>query len=379
MLGAIFEDTVSRLENNDHKLFKSVEYATKLLAKYTTDDFEQFLQSDSHAAAMKSVLVACCSILSNVDDQHRGIVLKLLSLISNKISISELTTYIGMESFELFFRLSIIELQHLLMTEESNSDNDIYTYFLLLDEYLDLFLNEKSAKNQVLLTKVTNDLLERLESQLTALVAVLSGVLQFSKSNEITLATCKFLASWLQCEMRAVTSHAIAENLLQLCLFVKERDVNIFGAFLSGFFKATDSEKGAFTYFESTELVKICRNCMIHKMDERVQEIAANILLEYLIYMEQNEKRDKYNWTKYSAIAMKSNVDMAVKVPLVLKTMMVSDDCFNINDLTDVVKYLQAAFVNGKLNESYVDPDIPGTQQDWHTHIFKSQNIVYTG
>ena len=284
--------------------------------------------------------------------------------------MSELSQYIDMESFELFFRLSIIQLQHLVMTEDSPTNADIYTYFLLLDEYLDLFINDQTSKNQVLLKKVTNDILERLESQITALVAVLSGVLQFSKSNDTILATCKFLSNWLQCEMRAITSHAIAENLINLCLFTKEKNSLIYGAFLSGFYKATDSEDGASTYFEKTELVRICRNNMAQQLDEHIHDISGNILLEYLIYLEKYDKRNdtKYNWTTFSSIVMKSNAQIHVKTALVLKNMIFSEKCFNANALFEVINYLQGAFTGDTVNLAYVDPDIPGTDQVWHIH-----------
>ena len=99
------------------------------------------------------------------------------------------------------------------MTNRNTSENyDLFSFFTLLDEYLEIFIHEDITKSQVLLSKLTAEVLERLETQITALVAVLSGVLHFSDDEDIILATCKFLSNWLQCEMRAISRWVVRKN-----------------------------------------------------------------------------------------------------------------------------------------------------------------------
>ena len=96
----------------------------------------------------------------------------------------------------------MIELQHSLMTfKNSEKENSaIYNYFRLLEQYLSIFSDEMS--NQVILSRICAEMMERIEKQLTELVAVLSGVPFFTQNRIIILATTQFLAKWLRCEAR---------------------------------------------------------------------------------------------------------------------------------------------------------------------------------
>ena len=205
----------------------------------------------------------------------------------------------------------------------------------------------------------------RLETQMTALVAVLSGVLHFSRSDEVTLATCKFLTHWLSSELHAQSSHAICSNLVELAHWSKEKDENIFGAFLAGFFKATDCDQGAARYFEETDLIKICRNCVIQDNSARIQQMSGDILLEYLLFLENSgNSEQKYNWTSFGRIVLKSKMEMSVKCPLVLKIAALSEEAYHTKDVQEVIGYLRSAFKDGKVAKEFIDPDIPGEQVD---------------
>ena len=101
----------------------------------------------------------------------------------------------------------MIELQHSLMTfkNDENRENDnsaIYNYFTLLEQYLAVFSDEVLEAHQVILSRMCAEMMERIEKQLTELVAVLSGVQHFSHVPLIIRATTQFLAEWLQCEAR---------------------------------------------------------------------------------------------------------------------------------------------------------------------------------
>ena len=174
-----------------------------------------------------------------------------------------------MMDLEVFLRLSTIELQHLVLTEQIE---EICVFFALLDSYLALFDDEESASSQVMLTKVTSEILERLENQVTELVAVLSALKTVEVQSEfVILAACKFLTNWLSCELRAQSAHMIALNLTQLAQFAKDKDGDIYCAFLWGFYKATDLEKAAEKFYFETELINMCRENLMQNNSPSIQ------------------------------------------------------------------------------------------------------------
>lgn len=335
---------------------------SKLLQKISTEDFLEIMKSDE--TVVKETVLYLIQVMTASQEETQIDILLVISLISNKISLAEISTWLKIEEFEVFLRLSAIQLQHLLMTNRNTSENyDLFSFFTLLDEYLEIFIHEDITKSQVLLSKLTAEVLERLETQITALVAVLSGVLHFSDDEDIILATCKFLSNWLQCEMRAISSHAIAENLIELATYSKDKDLEIYGAFLSGFYKGTDSEDGAKAYFEKTELITICRNNFAHKMSKNILDLSGNIIIEYLIHTDSYQIESKIDWTKFADLAFNSKVDITVLTPMVLKCSTISNKVCSEKPLKKVMSYLKGAFIDGKLVEEYIDPDLKGTDQ----------------
>ena len=179
-----------------------------------------------------------------------------------------------MTDLEIFLRLSTIELQHLVLTERRE---EISEFFGLLDSYLALFDDEESESSQVMLKKVTSEILERLENQVTELVAVLSAIKTVEVESEfVILAACKFLTNWMSCELRAQTAHMIAENLTELADFAKEKNEDIYIAFLWGFYKATDLEKAAEKFYFETGLINMCKENLEKQTSPAIQDRLYN-------------------------------------------------------------------------------------------------------
>jgi len=193
----------------------------------------------------------------------RGQVLATLAKLANNVGLPKMSTFIEQNDLELLIRLTMIELQHSLMTykssdntTENESNSAIYNYFIVLEQYLSVFSDEVLEAHQVLLSRMCAEMMERIEKQLTELVAVLSGVQHFSDVPLIIHATTQFLAEWLQCEARAVLSYGLAENLLGLARLARQNgELDLMEHLLSGFYKATDSEKGAETYFSDKSVL----------------------------------------------------------------------------------------------------------------------------
>ena len=185
-----------------------------------------------------------------------------------------------MTDLEIFLRLSTIELQHLVLTEQRE---EISEFFGLLDSYLALFDDEESESSQVMLKKVTSEILERLENQVTELVAVLSAIKTVEVESEfVILAACKFLTNWMSCELRAQTAHMIAENLTELADFTKEKNEDIYIAFLWGFYKATDLEKAAEKFYFETGLINMCKENLEKQTSPAIQDRLYNNEYKYI-------------------------------------------------------------------------------------------------
>ena len=68
-------------------------------------------------------------------------------------------------------------------------------------------IQKSTPKTKVMLNKMTDDMLERLESQLADTIAFVATFIATADNTEkATFHPClKFLANWLECEDRAVT------------------------------------------------------------------------------------------------------------------------------------------------------------------------------
>ena len=64
------------------------------------------------------------------------------------------------------------------------------------------------------------------------------------------------MSNWLDCEERAETSHNIGSELLCCARLARKNDHDLFARFVSGFYKATNSESAAVHYFEKTDLIQ---------------------------------------------------------------------------------------------------------------------------
>lgn len=103
----------------------------------------------------------------------------------------------------------MIELQHALVTYKEGSANElvdinfsIHNYFTFLVQYLDIFGDDCKDEHQVILSRLTAEMMQRIESDLTSLVAIISSVQSFTHYDLIIKATSKFLATWLECDSR---------------------------------------------------------------------------------------------------------------------------------------------------------------------------------
>ena len=126
---------------------------------------------------------------------------------------------------------------------------------------------------KVMLDKITDEMLERLESQLSDTIAFISHFIAQAEddSNKLFLPCLRwvsnnsifhvygfsrFLSNWLDCEERAETSHNIGSELLCCARLARKNDHDLFARFVSGFYKATNSESAAVHYFEKTDLIQ---------------------------------------------------------------------------------------------------------------------------
>ncbi|CBY15787.1 unnamed protein product [Oikopleura dioica] len=248
----------------------------------------------------------------------RGQVLATLAKLANTVGLAKISTFIEQNDLELLLRLTMIELQHSLMTykstekmTENESNSAIYNYFIVLEQYLSVFGDESLQAHQVLLSRMCAEMMERIEKQLTELVAVLSGVQHFSDVPLIIHATTQFLAEWLQCEARAVLSYGLAENLLGLARLARQNEeLNLMEHLLSGFYKATDSEKGGETYFsEKVGLAEFCFETLRNMSEPRPKalELCNEIITEYFVSLLASDGQIKRMWIAYPAVTQKHN------------------------------------------------------------------------
>ena len=133
---------------------KLVKLSTSLLTSISDKEFPTTFPEGSET------LDRLCSTLSGSGEVARSGVLYVLASISNKLGLGDFCSRLTLSDFELFFRLSTIELQHLLMTQEGAEESgELFQYFSLLDAYMAIFTDENSS--QILLDKLTAETLER--------------------------------------------------------------------------------------------------------------------------------------------------------------------------------------------------------------------------
>ena len=164
-----------------------------------------------------------------------------------------------------------------------------------------------------MLSKLTDDMLERLESQLADTIAFIATYIATADKDKATFHPClKFLANWLECEDRAITSHQIGVELVSCARASRAlNDLDLLGRFLSGFYKATNGEESAVAYFTKTELIELVLSAMalsnkacwvklfyynfnLFKLKKPykkpIRSIAYQLLIEYVVFIEGHEK-----------------------------------------------------------------------------------------
>lgn len=354
-LCGISEDIIKLLEAAPTDVVHLVE----LLDEVDLDGFDE--------RSLKLILPILGSV-QNMDSEFRSKVILRVSSLSNSVGLAQLSVIIEQDQLELLLRLTMIELQHLLMIskdEIESTSSAVYAFFSLLEQYLMIFSDESIERHQVILSKLTNEMIERIEKQMTELVAVLSGVQHFSSNDLIILAVTKFLASWLQCESRAATSHGIAENLIGLArLARKNEEWDVVGFLLSGFYKATDSEDGAKIYFsDKVDLQGFCFENVKSLAPMKVLELCVEITTEYFIFAFSYGSSMKDEWRAFPALLMKAEVEVPLYAAAVLKLTVIEPKSFNKSCIKQIVDYLQGAYSHGKLVDSYQDPDRYGKPQ----------------
>ena len=129
---------------------------------------------------------------------------------------------------------------------------------------------------------------------------------------------------------------------------------------LSGFYKATDSEKGGETYFsEKVGLAEFCFETLRNMTSPRPKalELCNEIITEYFVSLSANDGQVKKMWIAYPALTQKHNLCPSSYSAAVLKLAAIEKKSFNLSVMKKIVDYLQGAFKDGKLQKSYQDID----------------------
>jgi len=212
---------------------------------------------------------------------------------------------------------------------------------------------------------MTDDMLERLESQLADTIAFVATFIATADNTEkATFHPClKFLANWLECEDRAVTSHQIGTELISCArAALALGDLDLLGRFLSGFYKATNDEASAVAYFTKTELIELVLSALTLS-NKPIREICHQLLIEYLVFIEDNDKKLDMDMLSriYEAVKVDA-IDDTAKFTLLFKLLGIKwDDDGEL--LENGIAHVARAYTNGKLNDDFIDVDIPGTPQ----------------